>query len=311
MKNTAKSALRTLFESAQYARMDVLPRHFYSEIPDIRALRGSKLWRRPYSLVGVRGADIDEQLDWLRDSCPPEVADGLRSLALYRRAGSANGAPGYGPVEADLLYCVVRTRTPRRIIQIGAGASTWVVLRAADDAGVQIDVTCIDPYPTPLLRRLAVADRIRLRGVPVQAIPPDELTDLGPGDVLFIDSSHTVSAGSDVNFLILEILPRLAKGVLVHLHDITIPYDYAPTLLTSQLFFWNESALLHAYLADNPRLRIRAGLAMLHDAAPDRLRQIVPTYDRPLPTEHGLAPAEASGQYPSSLWLEVVADPAP
>jgi hypothetical protein len=310
-KDSAKSALRKLFEAAQYARLDVLPRHFYSEVPDIRALRRSKEWRRPYSLVGVRGADLDEQLHWLRDTCPSELAAELPGLALSRRAGSANGALGYGPVEADLLYCLVRTRAPRRMIQIGAGASTWVALTAADDAGAPIDITCVDPYPTPLLSRLAGESRIHLRDVPVQVIPPAELTNLGPGDVLFIDSSHTVSPGSDVNFLVLEILPRLAKGVLVHLHDITIPYDYAPTLLTSQLFFWSESALLHAYLADNPRVRIRAGLAMLHGTVPDRLRQILPTYDRPLPTESGLAVRRGTGLYPTAMWLEVVADPTP
>ena len=138
----------------------------------------------------------------------------------------------------------------------------------------------------------------------------EDLVDLGPGDILFVDSTHTVSVGSDVNYVILEVLPRLRAGVLVHFHDITMPYDYAPTVLSRDLFFWTESVLVHAYLADNPRFRILAACALLHDRARNRLQQVVPTYSAPLPTERGLAADDAEGTYPSSLWLEVVADPA-
>lgn len=106
----------------------------------------------------------------------------------------------------------MRTRAPRRIIQVGAGASTWVALRAAQDTGDDVDITCVDPFPTDYLERLRARGLINLRDVPVQALASSELASLGPGDLLFVDSTHTVSPGSDVNFLILEILPRLAKG---------------------------------------------------------------------------------------------------
>lgn len=132
---------------------------------------------------------------------------------------------------------------------------------------------------------------------------------LGPGDVLFIDSTHTVSPGSDVNYVVLEVLPRLAAGVFVHFHDITMPFDYAPSLLSSDLFFWTESVLLHAYLADNPRFEIRLGCAMLHEAALGRMQEIIPTYDRPLRTDRGLLSGEPAGVFPSAMWLEVVAAP--
>jgi hypothetical protein len=113
----------------QRVGVDVLPRHIYSEIPNIRALKQNRSWQRPHSLVDVAGADIDHQLRWLREICPSELALMLPSLELFRRAGEANGALGYGPIEADLLYCFVRTHAPRRMIQVGAGASTWVAFR--------------------------------------------------------------------------------------------------------------------------------------------------------------------------------------
>jgi Methyltransferase domain len=307
-KDWGKARMRGVFEMGQRVGVDVLPRHFYSEIPDIRALQQNRSWQRPYSLVGVAGADIDQQLQWLREICPPELASMLPSLELQRRAGEANGAVGYGPIEADLLYCFVRKQAPSRIIQVGAGVSTWVALQAAQDAGNNIDITCVDPFPTEYLKQLSATGSIKLCDVPVQQLDLAEFSDLGPGDVLFIDSTHTVSPGSDVNYLILEVLPRLAKSVFVHFHDVTMPYDYRPYLLSSDLFFWTESVLLHAFLIDNARFEIRVGCAMVHGAALEQAKEILPTYGSPMRTERGLAVGDESGAFPSSMWLEVVAE---
>jgi predicted O-methyltransferase YrrM len=308
MKEWGKARLHSLFEVGQRVGVDVLPRHFYSEVPDIRALKRDRRWQRPYSLVGVAGTDIDAQLEWLRQSCPPELSEALPTLRLYDYAAEKNGAVGFGPIETDLLYCFVRSRSPRRMIQVGAGASTSVVLRAAKEQGVPIELTCVDPFPTEYLKSLRVKGDIALRDVPVQDLAPSEFAALGPGDVLFIDSTHTVSPGSDVNYLILEVLPRLAKGVFVHFHDVTLPYDYTPSVLSRDLFFWSESVLLHAYLADNPRLAIRFACALIHDRALKRAQEIIPTYDNPMKTDRGVA-IGPDGDFPASIWLEVVADP--
>lgn len=272
-------------------------------------MKADRGWQRPYSLVGVAGADVEEQLSWLRKVCPPDVAATLPSLGLQEEAGKANGAVGYGPIEADVLYCIVRTLAPKRMIQVGAGASTWVALKAAEDAGNPIEITAVDPFPTDFLKELAAAGEISLRHEPVQAVDPAELARLEPGDILFVDSTHTVSPGSDVNHMILEVLPRLPKGVIVHFHDITIPYGYSAHVLTDDLFFWNETVLLHAYLTDNPRFEIRAGLALLHDKAVDRVQEIIPTYTDPMKVDRGVRVGEREGQNPTALWLEVVADP--
>ena len=88
-----------------------------------------------------------------------------------------------------------------------------------------------------------------------------------------------------------------------------MPYDYMPYVLSSDLFFWTESVLLHAFLADNVRFEIRAGCAMLHDAALPEVQAILPTYTFPMATVRGLAESSSDGAFPSSMWLEVIADP--
>lgn len=203
----------------------------------------------------------------------------------------------------------MRTLAPKRVIQVGAGASTWVALKAAEDSGHAIEITAVDPFPADHLKELSQAGKITLRHEPVQAVDPAELTRLEPGDVLFIDSTHTVGPGSDVNHMILEVLPRLPKGVLVHFHDITMPYGHNPGVLSSDLFFWNETVLLHAYLTDNARFEIRAGRALLHDKAVESVQEIIPTCRDPAKTERGVHVGERNGQFPSAMWLEVVADP--
>jgi hypothetical protein len=94
-----------------------------------------------------------------------------------------------------------------------------------------------------------------------------------------------------------------------YLHDVTIAYDYTSALLSSDLFFWTESVLLYAFLADNPRFEIGFRCAMLHDAALERVQEIIPTYDAPMKAEGGLTVGDPVGVLPSSMWLEVVAEP--
>lgn len=127
--------------------------------------------------------------------------------------------------------------------------------------------------------------------------------DLDAGDLLFIDSTHTVGPGREVNFLILEVLPRLKKGVYVHFHDIYFPYDYKRGLLIDALFFSNESTLLHAFLSQNCDCRIALSLSMLHYTAPDDLKNHLPNYI-PQINNFGLKiNANPKGHFPSSTYL--------
>lgn len=135
----------------------------------------------------------------------------------------------------------------------------------------------------------------------------EELTNLNPGDLLFVDSTHTVKPGSEVNRIILDVLPRLAKEVYVHFHDIYFPYDYQRGLITEDVFFNVESTLLHAFLIDNRKYKIYFSLSMLHYFAPDRIKSCFPSYSQQSNAD-GLR-AEVGGHFPSAIYLVTTSDP--
>jgi predicted O-methyltransferase YrrM len=302
LKTILKSGMRKLFEGAQGLGLDVLPRHFYSEIPDIRKLRQSAHWMKPFSMIGVAGADVGEQLAFAREACPASLAETLRDGQLHARACAENGEPGYGPVEAAFLYGFVRTTKPRQILQIGCGVSTALCLMAAEAAGYVADITCIDPYPTDYLKRLAREGKITLVEQPVEMLDLDWIDRMGDDLLFFVDSTHTLGPAGEVSRIILEMLPRVKSGAWVHFHDITFPYDYDRNTLDTALVFPHESVLLHAFLAYNSRFRLCASLARLHYAAPGELAQIVPGY-RPAGNKEGLTTDD--GHFPSAAYLRV------
>jgi predicted O-methyltransferase YrrM len=305
LRNAAKSALYRFFRTGQRLGFDVLPRHFYSSIPDFRELSRDTRWKAPRSLVGVHGTDPEEQLAFLRSCCTPELRQRLATLDVNAYARGQYGDEGYGPIEAEMLYCFMASKRPRRVIQVGAGYSTAVMLLAAQDWAEPPQLTCIDPYPSDYLKRLAKVGDITLINQRAQDVELEKLSSLDAGDLLFIDSTHTVKVGSEVNLLILEVLPRLQPGTYVQFHDIFFPYDYHRDLETL-LFFPLESTLLHAFLAQNPHYTIRTCLSMLHYARPAELQAIFSRY-RPSPNDEGLPRAgQKVGHFPSSIYLQAI-----
>jgi len=123
-------------------------------------------------------------------------------------------------LDAAVAYALVRARKPRRIVEVGSGHSTRVLARALAGSG---ELWAIDPAP-----RADIAGLAGVRIVPstLQTAPDAPFDALVAGDVLFIDSSHVLMPGSDVDLLINRVLPRLPAGVLVHIHDIFLPFDY-------------------------------------------------------------------------------------
>src|SRR5439155_14496382 len=139
--------------------------------------------------------------------------DARRRIArgdIHTTACARNGEPGYGPVEADVLFAFVFTHRPRRIVQIGCGVSTAVCLLAASEAGYRPAITCIEPYSNSFLRSAAQAGEITLIPQPVETLDYSFLADLGAGDLFFVDSSHTLGPAGEVTRITLEMLPRLA-----------------------------------------------------------------------------------------------------
>lgn len=303
-RDRLKSGLHGLFLFGQRFGLDILPRHFYSAIPDIRGLRCSQSWKRPSRMTGVNGTDIESQLCFLRECCLP-LQERLRRGGIYEHACRENGELGYGLVEAEFLLCFITVKRPKRIVQVGSGASTAVILLAAKEANYTPQVVCIDPFPTTYLRRMAESKLINLIPEKAQEIDIKVLTELNRGDLLFIDSTHAMCAGSEVNRIILEVLPCLPSGSFVHFHDIYFPYDYQSSIL-STLFFAGESTLLQAFLTNNQRYSIAVSLSMLHHACPQQMQSLLPNY-RPAVMNYGLHTSrEQSGHFPSATYLSAL-----
>lgn len=303
IKDILKKGMVAFFHFAQKLGVDVLPRHFYSEIPDIAKLRRTEHWRKPFSMIGIEGADLDRQMAFVAQTVTTEITAVLPTLDVHQKACLRNGEPGYGRVEADFLYAFVCKYRPAKIMQIGCGVSTAICLAAAKAANYRPEIICIEPYPTPFLLQAAAASEIRLIEKPVELIEYDLLNELTEGDLFFVDSTHTLGPGGEVSRIILEMLPRLAGGVYVHFHDIAFPYDYQGDVLDSALFFWHETSLLHAFLTFNHRVTILASLSMLHHARQTELQKFLPNY-QPRISRLGITIKE--GDYPSSIYLRTV-----
>lgn len=304
LRDAGKRALHKGFVAGQRLGVDVLPRHYYSQIPDIAELRREHAWRRPYGMHAIRGSDLEGQISRAREACPPELSARLPELDVHATACAANGAVGYGRAEADFLFCWIATHRPPRVVQVGCGASTHVILRAAAEVDHAVEIRCVEPYPNEMLLGLARDRRIELIPHPAQELPASELADLVAGDLLFIDSTHAVRPGGEVPRLVLEVLPQLAPEVNVHVHDIVFPYDHGPGVLEEDLFFWGESLLLQAFLTGNAHCQLEVSLSMLHHRAPEVLQELLPGY-RPLSMSGGLRANSAVGDFPSATFLRI------
>jgi len=144
---------------------------------------------------------------------------------------------------------MVRHFQPQLILEIGGGFSSLLLSEAAAKNNGS-SVICIEPFPPEFLKQGSPGLRSLIEKE-VQDIDLDFFAQLASGDILFIDSSHTVKIGGDVNYLFLEVLPRLSPGVIVHIHDIFLPFEYRRKWVVDELRFWTEQYLLQAFLAFN------------------------------------------------------------
>jgi predicted O-methyltransferase YrrM len=185
--------------------------------------------------------------------------------------------PNFRSGDAEFLFQYVRYLKPKKVIEIGSGSSTQVVSRALQ-LNAEFDAAaarhlCVEPYENPWLEQLGRIELLRQR---VEDAAIDWGTDLGSGDLLFIDSSHMIRPQGDVLFEYLEILPQLRPGVVVHIHDIFSPRDYLDQWVRDQVRFWNEQYLLEATLGNSARYRIVAALNFLKHEHYAELQRVCP-----------------------------------
>jgi predicted O-methyltransferase YrrM len=132
------------------------------------------------------------------------------------------GQTWFPRLDGAAAYTLVREAGPVRIVEVGSGHSTRMLARAAADAGCSTRITCIDPQPRAALKGLEVEWIERV-------LTPADVAlfeTLQAGDIAFFDSSHVLWPGTDVDMILNRILPVLAPGVLVHVHDVLLPDPY-------------------------------------------------------------------------------------
>ena len=226
-RNAIKRAILGVHKLGIRLGIHVLPVHYYSPVPNIVELQKTRdIWARKSELPGI-SFDLDEQIANLRRFCTPYESE-YAGNAIYKEGASKHFGPGYGYVEAQALHGFIRHYKPKRIVEVGSGVSTYCMLKASEmnarETGQSSRIVSIEPFPFNALTALPGIELIAMKGS--NGFPSRSSPNWERNDLLFIDSSHTVKAGGDVNYLFLEVLPRLRKGVIVHIHDIFLPYDY-------------------------------------------------------------------------------------
>ena len=241
------------FRALQRMGITVTPNHFYWPVPDLHDLE-SREWPMSSAPVGL-DLNIEKQVDLVRDL----AAQYQSEWSLPDRPMGAtqyhynNGL--FETIDAEMAYSLVRHFKPSRIIEVGGGFSTRLLSAALREnrksSGIEGELITVEPFPSPGLESIT-----RLISTRIQDVDLKLFMSLQRGDILFLDSSHVVSVGSDVVREYLDILPRLQPGVIVHVHDIFLPSDYPRDAVLSNFCFWSEQYLLQAFLTFNPHFQV-------------------------------------------------------
>lgn len=259
------------------------PGHFYSPIPDLAEVRKRQKEIFDRSMSTLPGIDlrVADQLALLPEfgrfypEMPFEDApvDGLRYGFVNRFFGAGSGVA---------LYSMLRHLNPPRLVEVGSGWSSALALDVNDRfLGGAMQCTFVDPYPERLkeLLRPADHDRVRILETPLYDVGPEPFEELAAGDLLFIDSTHVSRIGSDVNRLLLEVIPTLPAGVYIHIHDVFWPFEYPENWVYGGRA-WNENYLLRALLIDNPRLQVVWFNDFLYQKHYDAVAPVLPQWAR-------------------------------
>jgi hypothetical protein len=277
-----KKTIISGFEFFQKFGFHVTLNHYFQPVPDTRTLR-STLWEKPSELPGIdlRGESQIELLHSFRDrflneysEFPLEPTDNPNEFYLSNDS--------FEFVDAEILYSMIRHFKPNKMIEIGSGRSTFVsgkALMKNKEEGDDYHFTAFEPYPGHILKHGAPG-LSELRKIKIEDVPLEEFTQLKENDILFIDSTHVLKIGSDVQYEYLEIIPRLAKGVVVHIHDIFLPYEYLKEWVMDEHRFWTEQYLLQAFLSHNESFEVLWGSYYMNRFHPEELEKCLPTFKK-------------------------------
>jgi Methyltransferase domain len=265
-----------------------VPLHFYHPAFDPDSLPET-VWTREDRLLGI-DLQVEKQLQLLSQF---RYADELQVLPLRGdpKDGFCYFNRMFGPGDAEILYSMIRHLKPHKTVEIGSGCSTLLAKAALDRNRAEGNATehiCIEPYPPSWFDEAKVTRLIRTR---VETIEPAFFEQLQENDILFIDSSHVLRIGGDVWFEYLEILPRLRRGVFVHIHDIFLPFEYPRPWVRDRRWYWTEQHLVQAFLAFNSAFEVVLALSYLNAHHRQALACVAPTLVR------------HTSSRPASLWI--------
>jgi hypothetical protein len=290
-----RTARRVGLNLGSVRRTRLLPRDWTSPIPEPATLPG-KLWagERPHPGVTV---NTDAQIEFIEDVVAPELATfrvpARKPPGERNRFFLHNGY--YGPVDAELLYGIVRSRKPSRIVELGSGFSTLVMADACvenERDGFPCELRVYNPFPEPLdFGSGSIPGVAAYHPLPAQDVDAEVFASLGRNDILFVDTSHVVKLGGDTVAIVLEKAPLVSPGALVHFHDVFIPWEYPRRWVESfDAFPYAEQYLVHAFLAFNRAFESLCATYAVAQDHPGRLRKAIPSF--------------GEGVTPRAFWLE-------
>ncbi len=273
---------------------------FYSPIPVLSELKKNKArWSKPSQLVGIT-VNINE-MKKLVSELATLYGDEFGKLDYQTESRKGFGR-GFTEIDAEFVYFMIRYFKPKRYFEVGSGLSTHFASLAAQQNqldGAKTKIDCIEPFPYQNLYRVPGITIIKNE---VQDVEFDKFEELGAGDIFFIDSTHVVKIDGDVPYLYLEVLPRLKKGVIVHIHDIAFPYN-TPYPTDSYIFnrkskpwYFTEVMLLQAFLAFNDSYKILTSIPYIHFYDEKFLQNTLNNYHE---IYHRMYP-------PCSIWLQKI-----
>jgi len=238
----------------------VPPGHVYSPVPSIEEIKMKEDKIFDVIPANIPGIDLNEEgqlqlFDKFKEYYKEQPFNSEKQDNIRYFFDNIS----YSYSDAIVLYCMIRYVQPKRIIEIGSGYSSCVILDTNEIFFTSgISCTFIDPYPELLLSLIKDKDKDKIEIISrkLQEVPLNEFSVLSADDILFIDSGHVVKTGGDLNFIFFEILPNLKKGVYINLHNIFYPFEY-PKEWIYEGRAWNEAYFLRAFLQYNNEFRIQ------------------------------------------------------
>jgi predicted O-methyltransferase YrrM len=233
--------------------------HFYSTIPDISSIQKNEdaiFNRQVNKITGIdlnKGRQMENLISIFSNYQNTSFQENKTTNQRYYYIN-----PAFSYSDAMILFTMIKTANPKRIIEVGSGYSSALMLDINQNHFQNsIQINFIEPYPELLNKLITEEDRQKTQIHPktLQEIDLSLFQQLEENDILFIDSSHVSKIDSDVNKIIFSILPILKKGVYIHFHDIFFPFEYPKEWLYEGRY-WNENYILRAFLQDNPNYQI-------------------------------------------------------